>query len=352
MKLTNKYTFKEAPTNWYVITKTLLGLRLMLASVKKKFGFLCLFLFFTFVNLFSQTCDLVISKSSNLSQVHTGQAFTYTITVTNLGPDTAFNSTFTDTLPRNVFNVNLSGCMSNNGGVCPGLGLLTISDSFFSGSIPVLPANGTVDFVLNLNAPSPPPTQNSFTNTARVFPASGTTDPNLSSNISVISTTLLKITDIEVVGIASKDTIDCGALADSVDFTIFWINKGMAAADSVRLTNSISSFVINSLGTGNSSFQFDYQIKNVIWESSSVLTSIPTATLSPMFGNSSNTFSNTSNVGSYVLRWSANDTITLKYRMVLNQMSTSGCGISRTFNMRNTASFSFSGITYILPGFT
>lgn len=292
----------------------------------------------------SQTCDLVISKTSNISQVHSGQSFTYRITITNLGPDSAINSIFTDTLPRNVYGVVLFGCTGSGGGVCPGSGLLTVTDSFFSGIVPTLPPNGSVEFVITLNAPSPPPLQSSFTNSARAFPGSGTTDPNLTSNISVTSTTILKITDIEVLGTASKDTIACGSLSDSVDFTIYWINRGLAAADSVRLINSVSSYILNSSGVGNSNFQFDYQIKNVAWNSSSASTSTPTALMSPLTGLSSNISSSILNAGSFVRRWAVGDTIMLSYRIVLNKLNISGCGITRTYNMRNTATFSYTGI--------
>jgi uncharacterized protein (TIGR03437 family) len=61
--------------------------------------------------------DLSISKSDSIDPVAPGGNLTYTISLTNNGPDTAQSPRVTDTLPAEVTFVD---CSSNQGGVCGG----------------------------------------------------------------------------------------------------------------------------------------------------------------------------------------------------------------------------------------
>ena len=62
-----------------------------------------------------QGADLSVVKTGT-SSVHAGQAVSYTITVTNLGPDTANNVIFTDTFSAPWYNQLINPTYSLNGG--------------------------------------------------------------------------------------------------------------------------------------------------------------------------------------------------------------------------------------------
>ena len=59
--------------------------------------------------------DLKVTKTGT-SNVHAGQGISYTVTITNLGPDTANNVTFTDNFISSWFNKLINPEYSLNGG--------------------------------------------------------------------------------------------------------------------------------------------------------------------------------------------------------------------------------------------
>jgi uncharacterized repeat protein (TIGR01451 family) len=63
--------------------------------------------------------DLSVTKAASPDPVTTGNDLTYTVTVTNSGPDTATSVTLTDNLPAETTFVS---CSSTGGGVCGGSG--------------------------------------------------------------------------------------------------------------------------------------------------------------------------------------------------------------------------------------
>jgi uncharacterized repeat protein (TIGR01451 family) len=122
--------------------------------------------------------DLAITKTDNrTSAAPTGRNLTYTVTVTNNGPDPAEEVVMTDTLPGSVTFVSATPSVGSCAGTAPVTCLL--------GTM----ANGavvTIDIVVK-------PTQvGSITNTASV--TSTTTDPNLSNNTAIETTTVCRIT--------------------------------------------------------------------------------------------------------------------------------------------------------------
>ena len=70
----------------------------------------------TFIKALS-SADLTIIKTDSPDPVPSGNNVTYTVAVTNTGPDTAQNVVVTDNLPANV---TLVSCDSTGGGVCGG----------------------------------------------------------------------------------------------------------------------------------------------------------------------------------------------------------------------------------------
>jgi uncharacterized repeat protein (TIGR01451 family) len=111
--------------------------------------------------------DLSLTKTAPVTAT-VGDTFTYTLTVVNLGPATAYTTTLTDTLPAGVTFVSAVGCTETGGVVTCELGHLT------SG------ATATVEIVVTVDLAG------SLTNTAEVQSASP--DPDSTNNTASATT--------------------------------------------------------------------------------------------------------------------------------------------------------------------
>ncbi len=135
--------------------------------------------------------DLLVTKSDNLDPITIGDTLTYTITVTNNGPDTATGVSLTDTLPAGVNYQSSSAVCTYNAGphtvTCP-LGVI-LSGSSYNVMINVVPT------VIG-----------SIANTASV--TSAIADPDATNN-SVTENTLVQNyqADVEVVSLLNGDLL-------------------------------------------------------------------------------------------------------------------------------------------------
>jgi uncharacterized repeat protein (TIGR01451 family) len=126
--------------------------------------------------------DLSISKSDSPDPVFPTQTLTYTLIVTNNGPDTAQSVVVTDSLPSEVTFVN---CASNQGGVCGGTANnRTINFASL--------ANGaTATITINVTVNSNVTAGTLITNNASV--ASATGDSNGGNNTTSATTTVQEV---------------------------------------------------------------------------------------------------------------------------------------------------------------
>jgi uncharacterized repeat protein (TIGR01451 family) len=138
-------------------------------------------------NLPNETSDLSITKTDSKDRAPVGRDLTYTLTVTNDGPDPASDVTVTDRLPSNVVFVSAISstgvCGESDGTVSCTLG--TMSNG----------ATATIDIVVRPTEAGP------ITNTASVTSASS--DPNLDNNVDSENTTACRIT-------SRRSSIPCG----------------------------------------------------------------------------------------------------------------------------------------------
>ena len=115
------------------------------------------------------TADLSITKTASPDPVTTGDDLTYTVTVTNNGPDPATSVTVTDNLPPETTFVS---CSSTGGGVCGGSGNnRTVTFALLPSG-----ASGTITFVANVNCSVADGTV--ISNTATVSSSTPDPDPN------------------------------------------------------------------------------------------------------------------------------------------------------------------------------
>jgi uncharacterized repeat protein (TIGR01451 family) len=124
------------------------------------------------------TADLAITKTTSQKNIRTGENVVFTITVTNLGPDTATDIVFGDAIP-DPLNFVASSC---DGGMIV-LGICSV-ESLAVGE------SATITLVVT-PVPGLHGSQRKFSNTA-VISISTPTDPNTSNNLASV--------DLHVIG--------------------------------------------------------------------------------------------------------------------------------------------------------
>ena len=126
--------------------------------------------------------NLTITKATS-STASSGQTLTYTITITNQGPDAAQNITMTDILPAGVtFESVVSPTGWTTTAPIPGPG------GTLSSTIGSMALGASATFILNVRVSSTLPANSTISNTATV--SSTSLDENLSNNSATVTTTL------------------------------------------------------------------------------------------------------------------------------------------------------------------
>ncbi|MFN7962487.1 MAG: GEVED domain-containing protein [Thermoanaerobaculia bacterium] len=131
--------------------------------------------------------DLAITKTDGSATEVPGTPVTYTITASNLGPDTVMGATVADVFPPTISGVTWT-CVGAGGGTCPASGSGNINSSVN------LPASGSVTFTAT--GTIDPSATGTLSNTATV--AAPTFDPNLANNSATDTDTLGPQADLSV----------------------------------------------------------------------------------------------------------------------------------------------------------
>ncbi|WP_343338681.1 hypothetical protein TPELB_08870 [Terrisporobacter petrolearius] len=173
------------------------------------------------------SADISVVKSALPNPVVAGELLTYTMVVTNAGPSNAQNVSLADTIPACL----LSPEYSVNGGIFAQwpvggiiLGNMTV------GEVITVEIRGTINSECT----------GSITNIATV--SSLTPDPNPANNTSTTITKVNTLADISVVKSALPNPVEPGEL---LTYTIVVTNAGPSNAQSVTLTDNISTCILN-----------------------------------------------------------------------------------------------------------
>jgi len=184
--------------------------------------------------------DLEIVKTARASVVHAGDELLYDITVTNHGPEDAFNVTVVDTLPTAVTYINdTSSCVEAPAGTLTcDLGDIASGDSA-TFTVKVLVASDSVA--------SDPDGSITITNTASVTAEQPGGDIDESNNDTAVATFVEERADLLVTKLCKPDTQ--AYAGEDGTCTMIVENLGVSSARNVVLTDthvSESPFVITS----------------------------------------------------------------------------------------------------------
>ncbi|MBI3608409.1 MAG: DUF11 domain-containing protein, partial [Nitrospirae bacterium] len=143
----------------------------------------------------SLSADLSINKTDSPDPLLVGQNLTYTITVTNLGPNSATGVTVTDPLPAGATFVS----SSSSQGSCSGTSTVTCSVGILGNG-----ASAIVTIVVTPTAAA----AGTLSNTASV--SSGVSDPTSGNNSSTASTTVNASADLSITKTDAPDPVLAG----------------------------------------------------------------------------------------------------------------------------------------------
>lgn len=170
--------------------------------------------------------DLLIVKQGDLDTVDAGGALTYTLTVTNNGPDAAAGVSVVDTLPEDVTFV--SGDVDGNAGQVSFdnvTGILTANvGAMTNGQV----ASVTVNVTVGANPAA------TLSNTATVS-ATPNTDSNLANNSSNITTAVNRFVDLAVQKTVSGTPIS----GQDITYSLTVTNNGATDAADVLVTDTL-----------------------------------------------------------------------------------------------------------------
>ncbi len=214
----------------------------------------------------AQSADVAVSITDGPDPITAGENLTYTILVTNNGPEVALTVLMSDTLPDGTSFISLSGpagwaCTTPEVGEA---GAISCATAFFE-------VTNTAVFALQVSVPPGLTTGTVLTNTATV--SSITSDPDSGNESDTATTdveaaTLTLIHDIQGSGptspmVGSTVTIRCIVTADRSDG--FFVQEEDADADADPATSE-GIFVFTGLGPPAARFSALVQVTGTVAE--------------------------------------------------------------------------------------
>jgi uncharacterized repeat protein (TIGR01451 family) len=179
---------------------------------------------------------LQITKTNNQTTVTPGSGVTYTISVTNAGPNDVTGASFTDNVPASLTGVSYTSVVTGGATATPGSG----TGNNMSGSLD-LPVGGTVVYTVS-GTLDPNATAGTLTNLASVFPPAGITDPNTGNNTAIDQNTIVPVSDLAMNKSFTYTDLDGSGtltLGDQIVFTLTVTNHGPNAAHNVSVLDRL-----------------------------------------------------------------------------------------------------------------
>ena len=168
--------------------------------------------------------NLGISKADTIDPILAGENITYTVTVSNSGPDSAQNVVVTDNLPGSVSYVSATPAQGSCGHAA---GVVTCN-------LGIIPDAGQV----NIQIIATTIASGTISNNATV--TSDTSDPNPTNNAASEGTTVdpLPLQQANL-GISKADSIDPIMVGENITYTVTVSNSGPDSAQNVVVTDDL-----------------------------------------------------------------------------------------------------------------
>jgi uncharacterized repeat protein (TIGR01451 family) len=175
------------------------------------------------------SADLAVTASGP-SSVTAGSNATYTITVTNNGPNAAQNVVLTDTLPTGSSFVSITPAAGN-----PDSFSFTQSGGTVTGTVGSVAAGNTDSFTLVVSAPSNLANGANFSDSVSV--SSATSDPTTSNNSATVSGSIVNTLGADLSVAASGPATSTEG--STITYTVTVTNNGPSDAANVVLTDNL-----------------------------------------------------------------------------------------------------------------
>ena len=192
------------------------------------------------------TCstDLAVTKTDGVTSVVPGGSTTYTITVSNAGPDADNGAKLSDPLPAGVTGGNWTFVSPTGGGSVTG----PTSGTGALATTVNLPVNASVTFTFTVQID--PTATGTLTNTATVSPPPGEFDPNPANNTATDTDTLTPVADLAITKTDGKTSAVPGG---STTYTIVVSNAGPSAVTGASVADPLPAGVTSATWTATAS---------------------------------------------------------------------------------------------------
>ncbi len=170
--------------------------------------------------------DLAITMTNGTPSTVAGVGATYTIVVSNTGPDAGTGANVVVTLPPAVTSATWT-CVATGGAACLPNGTGSINANV------IVPPAGAVTFTLIAQVSAG--ATGALANTATVMPMAGATDPTPANNSATDSDTLVVEADVRVSATSAPATVMVG---QQLTFTVTATNHGPSNAQGVALATA------------------------------------------------------------------------------------------------------------------
>lgn len=201
----------------------------------------------------TQTVDLAVTKSYNLTNPKPGDAIVYTVAVKNLDKgSSAANALFSDVIPSSIKNVSWS-CTVTNGGATSSATSCGTTVSGTSNTINTTinlsksNASNTTTLTYTVNGTIDTNATGTIGNTATIQPSSTDSDTNPSDNSATASFTLPTLYKLDL---EKTDSLTAVGLGNSDTYTITVTNKGSIPVTALKLVDDLAQgYLLNPVYT-------------------------------------------------------------------------------------------------------
>jgi uncharacterized repeat protein (TIGR01451 family) len=194
------------------------------------------------------TTDLSITKTNSVTSVNAGGTTSYSIVVSNVGPNSANGAIFQDAVATGLSKTSVT-CSATSGAVCPVNP--TVAQIEAGLVIPTLPAGSTAIFTVAATVTS---TTNKVTNIATIATPIGLTDSNTTNNTASDTDT---VEWIRVSGRVFADNSGTTAIAANAYNGTQEAGELGIARTTIQLTNCASTVVATTTTDAAGDYLFD-----------------------------------------------------------------------------------------------